>query len=145
MSTLPDDCRHYTGIMAYACKAGVNYRQHVGGQDSGWACRLPCRPNGGFTKPEQMVPCDKADRISAEEAQRLNAEDDAEVEAFLAHIKLTQPIIDELRAEYRRTRSGAQRTMDCPACGKQLTITVSAYNGHTSGCCETKGCLAWRE
>ena len=35
-------CVHFTGIGDASCKAGVNYRQMVGGPDYGWATRLPC-------------------------------------------------------------------------------------------------------
>lgn len=36
-------------------------------------------------------------------------------------------------------------TVKCPVCGEDLAVHVSAYNGHTSGSCSTKGCLSWME
>lgn len=35
-------CIHFTGIGNSECKAGVNYRNLIGGPDFGWAKHLPC-------------------------------------------------------------------------------------------------------
>ena len=32
-------CKHFTGTMQKTCEKGVNYREHVGGPDLGWATR----------------------------------------------------------------------------------------------------------
>jgi hypothetical protein len=145
MSVKAGDCIHFTGIMDECCKAGINYRHHVGGPRNGWACRLPCRPSGHFTKPDQIVPCAQAEPISAEEVIRLKAESDTEVGEFLDRFHLARPLIEALRAEYRETGRALQQTVKCPACGGSLTLGISTVNGHTRGQCETKGCLSWIE
>lgn len=33
----------------------------------------------------------------------------------------------------------------CPCCGKTLAMTISGYNGHVWGRCETEGCVSWME
>lgn len=145
MSAKAGDCIHFTGIMDECCKVGINYRHHVGGPHNGWACRLPCRPSGHFTKPDQIVPCAQAEPISAEEAVRLNAEDDAEVAEFLERLRFVQPLVEALRVEYRATGNAISRTVECPVCSAALALSISAVNGHSRGQCETKGCLGWIE
>lgn len=38
-----------------------------------------------------------------------------------------------------------KRTIECPKCGRALTVWISSFNGHTTGKCETDRCLQWIE
>ena len=42
-------------------------------------------------------------------------------------------------------RSGVSGTIKCPACGSKLNYSVSSFNGHLWGTCETAECLRWME
>ena len=39
----------------------------------------------------------------------------------------------------------AQEVVDCPACKGRLHLSISSYNGHVHGRCETVGCVSWME
>lgn len=36
-------------------------------------------------------------------------------------------------------------TIECPVCKGRLHLSISGYNGHVHGRCETSGCVAWME
>lgn len=59
-------CKHFTGIGDDACKAGVNYRKLVGGDDFGWALGIPCV---GFASSKRaVVECDLRECPTLDEA-----------------------------------------------------------------------------
>lgn len=85
------DCIHFTGIgiagdarggHSRTCKAGVNYRSHVGGPDHGWAVRLPCLP--GLAK--DPVSCPNFRAMTRAEHDAHQAEVTAAVERMLADV-----------------------------------------------------------
>jgi hypothetical protein len=39
----------------------------------------------------------------------------------------------------------AAEVVECPACKGRLHLSISGYNGHIHGRCETDGCVAWME
>lgn len=39
----------------------------------------------------------------------------------------------------------AAEVVDCPACGGRLHLSISSYNGHVHGRCETADCVSWME
>jgi hypothetical protein len=39
----------------------------------------------------------------------------------------------------------AQEVVECPGCGGRLHLSISGYNGHVHGHCETAGCVSWME
>lgn len=43
-----------------------------------------------------------------------------------------------------RGRSHSE-VIECPACKGRLHLSISSYNGHVHGRCETDGCVAWME
>lgn len=64
-------CRYFTGLGfsddRKACEAGVVYREHVGGDDLGWALRAPCIDDPK-RKPD-MVSCPLRVPYTREEAE----------------------------------------------------------------------------
>jgi len=53
--------------------------------------------------------------------------------------------IAEIKQKHGKPIEDVRSTIECPTCNKALTYTVSSYNGHTHGTCETTGCLKWME
>jgi hypothetical protein len=135
VSKLVGKCRHFSGIMDKTCKAGICYRELVGGPDLGWATRLPCH---GKSDPE-IVPCDKYDALTDECIARIEAEREASAERFCKAI----PIIGAVKEDHRG--EDWEGDVTCPVCGGVLHLSHAAHNGHVWGRCETKGCLAWME
>jgi len=125
-------CRHFTGILHKTCELGIEYDSLKDrSADSGYkliCCeadsRLPCASFQPYTAKE----ISEQDRIAAE---RLNF-----LLAAMTKIK-----------EKEGNRRGVRGTIDCPQCGGTETLhyTISAYNGHVCGKCETEGCLGWMQ
>jgi hypothetical protein len=77
---MPSDihCRHWSypfvgGQRVHTCAKSIDIREHVGGPDLGWGCRMPCI-QGHFHRPAEAVPCElrepwTAEEIAASEAQ----------------------------------------------------------------------------
>ena len=72
---IEDHCAHHTGFRDATgkCKAGVGYRELVGGPDYGWAARLPCLPNSPLNKPP-IAKCGKFRYPTTEEVDAREAE-----------------------------------------------------------------------
>lgn len=143
-----DSCIHYTGCLnprSPTCKAGVNYREHAGGDGFGWVKRLPCfkLENGD---PAAVVKCDLYQEPTAEQI----AAHEAEVQAAIA--KLMTAYTGKVR-EWREANKwdrknpkAATGKVPCEACGKgEIHLTMAAYNGHVWGKCTTEGCISWME
>lgn len=140
MSVHEHHCRHSTHTddpLIPGCALGIDVRAHTGGPDLGWRRRNPCylanRDNEGF------VPCDKAEPYTQQELDEF----DADAERSVQRMQRTMPLIARIKSEHRgKSWSGS---VECPECGGALRLTHAAYNGHTSGRCETEGCLSWIE
>ena len=60
--------------------------------------------------------------------------------------ELTSKAIVEIRKLHPKINGkwpGVTGNIICPECGKNLHYSVSSYNGHIWGKCETDKCLAW--
>jgi len=123
-------CRHFTGAQNKTCRAGLNYRELVSGDEIGWMARIPCLPESPLRK-EPRAKCDKyADYTDAElEAEQRESND------RIAHTGEAIKRIRETKLD--------QGSIECPKCQKRLGFSVAKTNGHVWGRCETKGCLAW--
>lgn len=75
-------CRHFNGIQHDACKVDVNYRTLVGGDDLGWAARLPC-----FADDKSDATCEHLSFPTEEEARARVERDDAQVMQFLSRLQ----------------------------------------------------------
>lgn len=132
--TRPIRCKHFTGIGEDACRAGVNYRSLVGGSDFGWALRIPCTTT---KRSENQVPCEKHDRMTAEEIA-------AEDEKFERAFQRTTGAYSAIKAIVG-DRRGVSGTIDCPGCHAPLHYSVARLNGHIHACCETDECVSFME
>jgi hypothetical protein len=128
-------CVHFNGIQNDACRAGVNYREHVGGPDFGWARRMPCI----LKYAKDAVPCDKYQEPTPAQI----AEREQVMNAAIDRMKLTYPLVERIRREHKgQSWKGVE---ECPVCKGKLHLSHAACNGHVWGKCETKGCVAWME
>lgn len=48
---------------------------------------------------------------------------------------------------WRKANKGKSvaEVVECPACKGRLHLSISSYNGHVHGRCETAGCVSWME
>lgn len=92
-------CRHFNGIVNDSCRAGVNYRQLVGGDDDGWAARLPC-----FVDENSAVSCSELSLRTEAEARKEVEEKDARVQVFLK--QLADGICPHCKTEVKQRQVG---------------------------------------
>lgn len=45
--------------------------------------------------------------------------------------------------EVNGKKRGVSGVIDCPKCHGKLHYSISSYNGHIHGKCETQGCVSW--
>jgi hypothetical protein len=136
-------CRHFDGIGGFdnkkCCRAGVNYRQIVGGDDFGWACRLPCRlPCRVSVKDEPAVTCEKYEAMTDADL----AAEKADREKLIADMEKMMPWLDGLK---RTEKPGASGIDVCPVCGCRIHWSIAECNGHVHAQCETPDCVAFME
>jgi len=137
-------CKYFNGIgngfrdegVLKKCKAGVCYRSHVGGDDFGWAIRIPCFDD---KRSGAIVPCDLFQEVTAADL----AEWHEKVQKSLANLGMSVDLISRIKGEHRgKSWSGIEK---CPVCSGKIRVSHSAYNGHTRAHCETPDCLRWIE
>ena len=138
------ECRHYTGTYREICSAGVNYRQHVGGPDLGWALKIPCQGITWTHAPGvERVQCDRYSPWTIEEA---TANIDAMDAAIENHMKAHRVTHDDAKKKGLMRGKGGFGECACPICTVgTILYSVSAYNGHLHGACTTDGCVKWME
>ena len=131
-------CIHYVAPphdmkAEHICAAGVAMKQFQG---SPWPCFLDRKT--GENKPDS-APCEHLRRPTREE--------------IAAHEKWISERFDILGTvitgikPWRLKNKGksASEGVECPACKGRLHLSISAYNGHVHGRCETQGCVSWME
>lgn len=138
------ECRHYTGTHREVCKAGVTYRDLVGGPDLGWALKIPC--HGvifDHAKDVQRVPCEHKSTWTPEEAA---ANVDAMDAAMERHMSAHRVAHDDAKANGLKRGHGGLGTVKCPVCDDgTIRYSVASYNGHMHAACDTDGCVRWME
>lgn len=136
-------CKHFNGVFGagmkpHVCKAGVAYRELVGGDNFGWLLALPCLPSKvGEERKREVMPCEKREFPTIEEVEKEQAE-------FDKYIEMTTTAVAYCLAD-AKGKWGVSGTIRCPECGGNLLYSISALNGHLHGHCETPGCLKWME
>ena len=124
-------CRHFNGIQHKVCEAGVSYDSLPRNERGGLV--LPC------IQPECQFTCDKYEEPTPEE---IAADEEWMRQRMEMHEKVAV-VVAPIRKEYKG-RSG-RGTITCPCCGGNLHWSISGYNGHMHGRCETEGCISWME
>lgn len=118
------------------CEAGIRYDSFTG--EDRKMDRQPC-----FIKPgesaEDRAPCAQLRPPTPEEIA-LHEKWAEERMGVLG--KVMQGI-----APWRKANKGrsASEVVACPACAGRLHLSISSYNGHVHGKCETAGCVSWME
>lgn len=135
-----EDCKHRVSFLPpegeeVICKAGINVRDFVGGEDMGWVKRAPCTNLG-----DNCGNCEKYCRYTDEEWKAKQEEREKEIQALLVDMAILD--IPALKAKHP---NGGGGTTPCPRCGNTVNYAVSSYNGHISLKCETEGCLFMME
>lgn len=134
-------CRHFNGVWKpgmrrNTCAAGVDYREHAGGEDTGWVLALPCLPREvGRKYDRDVVPCGLREFPSEDEVE---ADEKRGMELAALVLRAAHLVI-----QHSGGKRGVIGVVTCPACGEDLRYSVSGHNGHTSGLCSTGGCLSW--
>lgn len=126
-------CKHFTGYQNGKCMAGIEYRALVGGDDFGWAARLPCVTNSPLNKPGGP-PCEKFEEPTAEELAADKAATRKRMDGFVEALR---------RIKAANKGRGEAGVVTCPECKGQLHFSIAKLNGHIWGKCETPDCLAW--
>lgn len=118
------------------CKAGVDFDRFREVKFDHRPCFLDAKT--GARKPGavfcEKLRCPTPDEISA---------NDVWVEV---RMNLPGKVMTGIRP-WRAAHKGrsAREIVECPACAGKLHLSISAYNGHVHGHCETDGCVSWME
>jgi hypothetical protein len=119
------------------CEAGVRYDTFAQPRIRTQPCFLTDK---GESKPDAL-PCEKLRRPTPEEIAAHEKWSEDRMGAFGKVMTTILP--------WRKANKGknARTTMDCPACGaaQSLHLSISAFNGHVHGRCDTAGCVTWME
>ena len=132
-----DFCKHYQrGCLMDRgpCAKGIIPREVTGGDDFGWAVRMPC--NG--KEKEDSVSCDLYEKYTDEEKAQREADLAKEMKEMMEILPLIQQVKD-------RNKDGGSEELECPRCSKKLFVSISDYNGHAHAHCETENCVNMME
>ena len=133
-------CINFRGIQHTECEAHVNIRELVGGDDFGWASRLPCFLDEA---DKCSVVCESRSFPSRTDAEEMDRAQQAATERFITALKAAH---DDARGKGLKVGHGGRESMPCPVgCGGTLHYTVASCNGHMHAGCTTKGCVSWME
>lgn len=160
-------CIHFSGIdmgpryKDACCKVGINYFEIFDGRRIGMFLRMPCveyreiPAHGRGTlirtgeptirkeidrKGHTVIPCPLRQDPTEEQVNAYLREQDQ------WYLKTTAAL--RVAAEWRaNTKPEHDRSeiVRCPVCKGNLHLFQSSRNGHTSGNCETNGCVSWME
>ena len=116
------------------CEAGVDYASWDGIK----YLQRPCFLDRGQSRPGAAI-CPQIRRPTEEE--------------MAAHGEWIERRMDVMRVvmvgigPWREAHRGKSvvEVVECPACKGRLHLSISAYNGHIHGHCETVGCVSWME
>ena len=130
-------CIHYRAPSddVTTCEAGVKFDDMHGVK---FALR-PCFLNkDGSSKPDAM-PCEYLRRPTPEEI----ADHEKWIEGRMARMGTVMKAIRPWRDAHKR--QSACEVVECPICKGRLHLSISGYNGHIHGGCETPDCVSWME
>lgn len=160
-------CIHFSGIdmgpryKENCCKAGINYFETFNGRQVGMFLRMPCvefrelpaHGRGTIIKPgeptirkeidrkgEVVIPCPLRQAPTDEQVHAYRLDNDEWLKKAFVALRVAaewrvQPKPDNDRSD----------VVECPVCEGKLHLYQSSRNGHTSGKCETNGCISWIE
>lgn len=160
-------CIHFAGIdmgpryKEACCKAGVNYFDTFNGRRVGMFNRMPCvefrelPAHGRGTqikhgeptiskeidrKGETVIPCPLRQEPTDEQVKAYRLDQDQWLEKTFGALRIAAKWRVAPKPEHDRAE-----VVECPVCHGKLHLFQSSHNGHTSGKCETEGCVSWIE
>lgn len=133
-------CKHWPGLRdalgktTVICKAGIDVRSFT--EKEAWLKRIPCCEFN-----ENVTPCDKCEFPTYEELDEDLSELRKAMDKVIAmHEK--GGVIESLKKKYP---DGGGEVVECPDCSGRLHISISGFNGHAHGKCETDNCFNFME
>lgn len=121
------------------CEAGVSYNT-LGGSAPDVFNRLPCfLQKDGQPKNADAVRCEHLRAPTKEEV----AAHEEWIEQRMANMRKVMVGISEWRKKWKG--KSHTETVECPVCNGKLRLSISSYNSHVHGKCETPGCVSWME
>lgn len=134
-------CIHYRGVsdgkggFNTSCEAGVEYETVRGDKFARQPCFLDEK---GQSKPGALS-CELLRRPTAEEIAAHEEWREGQMKQMMAVMIGIHP--------WRKKHKGRSHAevVECPACKGRLHLSITAYNGHVHGRCETDGCASWME
>jgi hypothetical protein len=137
----PGWCIHYVGSPKFyesnkrhVCEAGVDMESFRGVKFDA----RPCFLDDGESRPE-AIECKHLRRPTKEE---IGAHEEW-VRSRLDRLRVVMKAIESWR-NANKGRSHSE-VVECPICKGRLHLSISSYNSHVHGKCETPGCVSWME
>jgi hypothetical protein len=116
------------------CEAGVEYAKFRGEKFD----HRPCFLDKGKSRPG-AAHCDQLRLPTAEEIAT------REIWHKERMAKLTTVMVGIMPWREKNKGRSATEIIACPACKGALHLSISSYNGHVHGRCETPDCVSWME
>jgi len=127
-------CVHFSGIQNDECKSKINYRTLVGGEDWGWARKIPC-----LLKDNSTIICHKYMEPTEQQLEVYQKE----VNKIVESINKVSPLIKKIKSENKNKDNSG--TDICPECGNELSWSIASVNNHVWLKCKTKNCISMME
>ena len=120
------------------CNAGIDYTALNGGTEYRRMYQLPCFIKAD-EKPGLRLHCERFRAPTPEEI----AQHAQSAENLLRLVTTVKVAISPWREKHQgHTHS---ETVECPACGGKLHLSIRAHNQSVAGKCGTSGCVSWTE
>lgn len=134
-------CKHYRGLVREdTCEAGINCSKLYNGSDPGLFKRIPCIAKNGINDcGKRVFPTDE----EVAESERVSKVRTSAMVSAIAEINNIHKNKPQWEFPVKGKNKDASGTIVCPLCKGKLHYTISGYNGHVWGKCETDGCLGW--
>ena len=132
-------CKFYNGLMNDSCEKNIKYESFAKGERFGIFKRIPCFEKNGFDD------CQLREFYSEEETKQHDEEVEKRMVAMVFAIaKIKDENNVDIEWECPTNKNDSKRgIIECPMCKGKLHYSISGFNGHIWGKCETEGCLSW--
>ena len=133
-------CKHFKSPVHHKeCEKGIVFTSWTNGERFGLYKKIPCNKGNG------VGVCRLAVYPTTEEVAEFNKKVTKSIKAQCKAIKIIKEK-HKVNIEWENPSNKNKNVkgfIECPKCGGKLYYTISSYNGHIWGKCETDKCLAW--
>lgn len=132
-------CKFYNGLMNDFCDKNIRYESFTNGERFGILQNIPC-----FEK-NNVNNCQLREFYSEKEIKQhdeIIKKRMAAMTTAIAIIKDENNVDIEWECPTNKNDS-KHGIIECPMCKGKLHYSISGFNGHIWGKCETEGCLSW--